>query len=171
MLQAMYNGVSAISATQEDMNIIGNDIANVNTTAYKDENVTFADQLSQTLQGASQRHRHPRRHQPDPDRHRCPQVASISAKPPARAACCLHPAPPTWRSRATATSCSRTPAAALSYTRDGHFRRGQLRQPRRRQHRRVRARLAGERPGGHRYQLAESPTPPRYRSPSARPRR
>ena len=53
MLQAMYNGVSAISATQEDMNIIGNDIANVNTTAYKNENVTFADQLSQTLQGAS----------------------------------------------------------------------------------------------------------------------
>ena len=53
MLQAMYNGVSAIFATQQDMDVIGNNISNVNTTAYKTSDVTFADQLSQTLQGAS----------------------------------------------------------------------------------------------------------------------
>ena len=53
MLQAMYNGVSAILATQEDLDVIGNNIANVNTTAYKSSTVTFADQLSQTLQGGS----------------------------------------------------------------------------------------------------------------------
>jgi flagellar hook protein FlgE len=53
MLQAMFNGVSAIEANQQDMDVIGNNIANVDTTAYKAGSVTFADQLSQTLQGAS----------------------------------------------------------------------------------------------------------------------
>jgi flagellar hook protein FlgE len=53
MLQAMYNGVSAIQGTQQDMDVIGNNIANVDTTAYKSSTVTFADELSQTLQGAS----------------------------------------------------------------------------------------------------------------------
>ncbi|MBV9852219.1 MAG: flagellar hook-basal body complex protein, partial [Armatimonadetes bacterium] len=53
MLQAMFNGVSAVEANQQDMDVIGNNIANVNTTAYKAGRVTFQDQLSQTLQGAS----------------------------------------------------------------------------------------------------------------------
>jgi flagellar hook protein FlgE len=53
MLQAMFNGVSAISATQTDMNVIGNNISNVDTTAFKSSEVSFADQLSQTVQGAS----------------------------------------------------------------------------------------------------------------------
>ncbi len=52
MLQAMYSGISAIEAHQERMDVIGNNIANVNTTAYKSGRVTFQDQLSQTLQGA-----------------------------------------------------------------------------------------------------------------------
>ena len=53
MLQAMFNGVSAIEANQEGMDVIGNNIANVNTTAYKAGQVSFEDQLSQTMQGAS----------------------------------------------------------------------------------------------------------------------
>ena len=53
MLQAMFNGVSAIEANQQNMDVIGNNIANVNTTAYKSGQVTFEDQLSQTMQGAS----------------------------------------------------------------------------------------------------------------------
>ncbi len=53
MLQAMFNGVAAIQAHQEKMDVIGNNIANVNTTAYKAGRVTFEDQLSQTLAGAS----------------------------------------------------------------------------------------------------------------------
>ena len=53
MLQAMYSGISAIEAHQERMDVIGNNIANVNTTAYKAGRVTFQDQLSQTIQGAS----------------------------------------------------------------------------------------------------------------------
>ncbi len=52
MLQAMFNGVSAIEAHQQRMDVIGNSIANVNTTAYKAGRVTFQDQLSQTIQGA-----------------------------------------------------------------------------------------------------------------------
>jgi flagellar hook protein FlgE len=52
VLQAMYNGVSAISATQTDMNVIGNNISNVDTTAYKSSEVTFSSQLSQSIQGA-----------------------------------------------------------------------------------------------------------------------
>lgn len=53
MLQAMYNGVSSLEAHQKRINVIGNNIANVNTTGYKAERVTFQDQLSQTIQGAS----------------------------------------------------------------------------------------------------------------------
>ena len=52
MLQAMYSGISAIEANQQSMDVIGNNIANVNTTAYKAGRVTFEDQLSQTIQGA-----------------------------------------------------------------------------------------------------------------------
>ena len=53
MLQAMYSGISAIEAQQTSLDVIGNNIANVNTTAYKAGRVTFEDQLSQTIQGAS----------------------------------------------------------------------------------------------------------------------
>lgn len=53
MLQAMFNGVSAIQATQQDMDVIGNNIANVETTGFKGSSVNFADQLSQTLAGGS----------------------------------------------------------------------------------------------------------------------
>ena len=53
MLQAMFNGVSAIEANQTAIDVIGNNIANVNTTAYKSGSVSFEDQLSQTMQGAS----------------------------------------------------------------------------------------------------------------------
>jgi flagellar hook protein FlgE len=53
MLQAMFNGVSALQANQQDLDVIGNNIANVDTTAFKAGSVTFSDQLSQTMQGAS----------------------------------------------------------------------------------------------------------------------
>ena len=53
MLQAMYSGISAIEAQQTSLDVIGNNIANVNTTAFKAGRVTFEDQLSQTIQGAS----------------------------------------------------------------------------------------------------------------------
>lgn len=53
MLQAMLAGVASIKAQQTRMNVIGNNLANVNTTAYKGSRVTFQDMLAQTVRGAS----------------------------------------------------------------------------------------------------------------------
>jgi len=50
MLRSLNSGVSAMQAFQQDMDVIGNDIANVNTTGFKSARVDFADALSQTLQ-------------------------------------------------------------------------------------------------------------------------
>lgn len=48
----MLAGVASIKAQQTRMNIIGNNVANVNTTAYKGSRVTFQDMLAQTIRGA-----------------------------------------------------------------------------------------------------------------------
>lgn len=53
MLQAMLAGVASIKAQQTRMNVIGNNLANVNTTSYKGSRVTFQDMLAQTIRGAS----------------------------------------------------------------------------------------------------------------------
>jgi flagellar hook protein FlgE len=53
MLQALLAGVASIKAQQTRMNIIGNNLANVNTTAYKGSRVTFQDMIAQTIRGAS----------------------------------------------------------------------------------------------------------------------
>ncbi len=53
MLQAMFSGVSGLLAHQEEIDVIGNNIANVNTPGYRAANVTFEDQLSQTLRSAA----------------------------------------------------------------------------------------------------------------------
>lgn len=53
MLQALLAGVASIKAQQTRMNVISNNLANVNTTAYKGSRVTFQDLLSQTIRGAS----------------------------------------------------------------------------------------------------------------------
>jgi flagellar hook protein FlgE len=53
MLQAMLAGVASIKAQQTRMNVIGNNLSNVNTTAYKASRVTFQDMLAQTIRGAS----------------------------------------------------------------------------------------------------------------------
>jgi flagellar hook protein FlgE len=45
----MYNGVSALKATQKGMDTIGNNIANANTTGYKASSLTFADLLSEQV--------------------------------------------------------------------------------------------------------------------------
>lgn len=49
----MYNGVSAMDATTTYMDVIGNNIANINTDAFKQSDVNFADQLSDTIQAAA----------------------------------------------------------------------------------------------------------------------
>ena len=52
MIQAMYSGVSGLKAHKIDLDVIGNNIANINTTGFKAGRVTFREMLSQTLRGA-----------------------------------------------------------------------------------------------------------------------
>ena len=53
MMRSLFSGVSGLKAHQTRMDVIGNNIANVNTTGFKSSRTTFADTLSQTLTGAS----------------------------------------------------------------------------------------------------------------------
>lgn len=53
MMRSLYSGVSGLKGHQTRMDVIGNNIANVNTTGFKSSRVTFADTLSQTQAGAS----------------------------------------------------------------------------------------------------------------------
>ena len=52
MLQAMFSGVSGLQVHQTKLDVIGNNIANVNTLGFKAGRVTFEDQLSQTLRAS-----------------------------------------------------------------------------------------------------------------------
>lgn len=49
----MYTGVSGIQSFQQQMDVIGNNIANVNTVGYRSQRVDFAEVLSQTIAGAT----------------------------------------------------------------------------------------------------------------------
>ncbi|MFN3963491.1 MAG: flagellar hook protein FlgE [Fimbriimonadaceae bacterium] len=49
----MLSGVASIKAQQTRMNVIGNNLANVNTTAYKGTRVSFTDMMAQTVRGAT----------------------------------------------------------------------------------------------------------------------
>lgn len=53
MMRSLYAGVSGLRNHQTRMDVIGNNIANVNTVGFKASRVTFQDVLSQTMQGAS----------------------------------------------------------------------------------------------------------------------
>ena len=53
MMRSMYSGVSGLRAHQLKMDIIGNNIANVNTVGFKGQRVTFQEVYSQTIKGAS----------------------------------------------------------------------------------------------------------------------
>ena len=53
MMSSIYSGVSGLKAQQKKLDVIGNNIANVNTAGFKGSTVSFADVLSQTLSGAS----------------------------------------------------------------------------------------------------------------------
>jgi len=53
MMRSLFAGVTGLRNHQTRMDVIGNNIANVNTTGFKASRVTFQDVLSQTLQGAS----------------------------------------------------------------------------------------------------------------------
>jgi flagellar hook protein FlgE len=48
----MYAGISGMKGFQTKLDVIGNNIANVNTSGFKKGRVTFQDMLSQTTSGA-----------------------------------------------------------------------------------------------------------------------
>jgi flagellar hook protein FlgE len=52
MLRSMFAGVSGLRGHQAMMDVIGNNIANVNTSGYKASQAVFQDLLSQVLRGA-----------------------------------------------------------------------------------------------------------------------
>lgn len=53
MMRSLYSGVAGLKTHQTKMDVIGNNIANVNTVAYKAQTVTFQDVMYQTIQSAS----------------------------------------------------------------------------------------------------------------------
>ncbi|GAA4972137.1 flagellar hook protein FlgE [Kineococcus glutinatus] len=52
MLRSMFSGVSGLRSHQTMMDVVGNNIANVNTTGYKSSSVVFSDTLSQLTKAA-----------------------------------------------------------------------------------------------------------------------
>lgn len=53
MMRSLFSGVSGLRAHQQKMDVIGNNIANVNTVGFKAGRVSFSDIFSQTLSGAT----------------------------------------------------------------------------------------------------------------------
>jgi flagellar hook protein FlgE len=53
MMRSLFSGVSGLKTHQTKMDVIGNNIANVNTVGYKSQSVTFQDVMYQTTQSAS----------------------------------------------------------------------------------------------------------------------
>ncbi len=53
MMRSMFSGVSGLKVHQTRMDVIGNNIANVNTLGFKSATVTFADVLYQTSSNAT----------------------------------------------------------------------------------------------------------------------
>ncbi len=54
MLKSMYSGISGMKANQAKMDVVGNNVANVGTTAYKKSGARFSDALYQNMIYASQ---------------------------------------------------------------------------------------------------------------------
>lgn len=49
MLKSMYSGISGMKANQTKMDVVGNNVANVGTTAFKKSSTRFSDALNQTI--------------------------------------------------------------------------------------------------------------------------
>jgi len=54
MSSALSAGVTGLQAHQKMLDVAGNNLANVNTTAYKSSRITFSELLSETIKKASQ---------------------------------------------------------------------------------------------------------------------
>ena len=53
MMRSLYSGISGLKVHQVQMDVIGNNIANINTVGFKSSRVTFQEILNQTLKHAS----------------------------------------------------------------------------------------------------------------------
>ncbi|MBN2072705.1 MAG: flagellar hook protein FlgE [Actinobacteria bacterium] len=53
MMRSMFSGVSGLRIHQTMMDVIGNNIANINTIGYKSSTINFQSMLSQVLKGAT----------------------------------------------------------------------------------------------------------------------
>jgi flagellar hook protein FlgE len=53
MMRSLYSGVAGLRTHQTKMDVLGNNIANVNSTSYKSQSITFSDLMYQTTQAAS----------------------------------------------------------------------------------------------------------------------
>jgi len=53
MLSSLYSGISGLLSNSDSLNVVGNNIANVNTIGYKQSRATFQDVLYQTIAGTS----------------------------------------------------------------------------------------------------------------------
>ncbi|MEE3392240.1 MAG: flagellar hook-basal body complex protein [Lachnospiraceae bacterium] len=53
MMRSLFSGVSGLKTHQTKMDVIGNNIANVNTVGFKSSSTNFSDQFYQTLSGAT----------------------------------------------------------------------------------------------------------------------
>lgn len=53
MMRSLFSGVAGLKSHQTRMDVIGNNIANVNTVGFKTGRVTFQDTLNQTLSGSA----------------------------------------------------------------------------------------------------------------------
>ncbi|EJO5346019.1 flagellar hook-basal body complex protein [Clostridium botulinum] len=53
MLRSMYSGISGLKAQQTRLDIVGNNIANANTTSFKSQSIRFQDMLSQNMSSAT----------------------------------------------------------------------------------------------------------------------
>ncbi|MDQ0270223.1 flagellar hook protein FlgE [Cytobacillus purgationiresistens] len=53
MLRSMYSGISGMKNFQTKLDVIGNNIANVNTAGFKKSRVTFKDTMNQMVAGAA----------------------------------------------------------------------------------------------------------------------
>ena len=53
MNRAMFSGVAGLKTHQTKMDVIGNNIANVNTYGFKSQRAVFSDIFYQTLRSAS----------------------------------------------------------------------------------------------------------------------
>ena len=49
MMRSMFTGVSGLRTHQTMMDVVGNNIANVNTAGFKASQVTFSETISQRL--------------------------------------------------------------------------------------------------------------------------